>query len=75
MLYLLNNIVKGLTVLQRRILLSPNYKRCFKCQNIKSVKGFYPNNKKYQRPAGKGVGSLCIKCIRERDKRIEDGVH
>lgn len=67
-LYEINKQYFALRDMRRSLLEMPNYKECFNCNNVLPISEFSDNNKKYQRPAGKGKNHWCNTCVENREK-------
>ena len=57
-----NQLRREVSKKERELLDSPDFKKCFKCQDIKPLTEFKLNSCKFQRPANKGVNVNCIDC-------------
>ena len=57
-----NQLRREVSKKERELLDSPDFKKCFKCQDIKPLTEFKLNSCKFQRPAHKGRNVNCIDC-------------
>ncbi len=63
----INKMYKESVQARLDLVASPDYKLCFNCGNVLPLDMFNVNPKKYQRPAAKGRGHVCVNCIKERN--------